>query len=281
MRLLCQVRGCRLPLARDPRRLVCSRGHSFDVARTGYVNLLQAQDRRSARPGDGAATVQARGRLIARGFETPITDRIAGLLALEPTDAVLDVGCGEGHHLAVITERFGCEGYGLDISVAAIEAAARQRPGLHWVMANADRFLPYAGASFRLVASITAQRNPEEFRRVLRDDGTLLLVVPAPDDLIEVRELILGKGLEQDRIEKAIATFAPLFVLDRHERIRHTARLDAAAVRDVMAGSYRAGRASRQARLATVPDLDVTLSRDALLFRPARPRRRTKRKEES
>lgn len=281
MRLLCPVRGCRRPLARDPRRLVCSRAHSFDVARSGYVNLLQAQDRRAALPGDGTATVQARGRVIARGFETPITDRIVGLLALDPTDALLDVGCGEGHHLAVITEQFGCEGHGLDISVAAIEAAAKQRPDLHWVVANADRFLPYADASFRLVASITAQRNPEEFRRVLRDDGTLLLVVPAPDDLIELRELILGKGLEQDRIEKAIATFAPLFVLDRHERIHHAVHLDAAAIRDVMTGSYRAGRASRRARLATVPDLDVTLSRDALLFRPARPRRRGKTEDES
>jgi 23S rRNA (guanine745-N1)-methyltransferase len=277
--LLCPVRGCRRPLARDPRRLICSRAHSFDVARSGYVNLLQAQDRRSSKPGDGVATVQARGRLIARGLETPITDRIVGLLALDSIDAVLDVGCGEGHHLAVIKERFGCEGHGLDISVAAIEAAAPRRPELHWVVANADRFLPYANGSFQLVMSITAQRNPEEFRRVLRDDGTLLVVVPAPDDLIEARELILGEGIERDRVEKAIAAFAPLFVLDRHERIRHAVHLDAAAVRDVMAGSYRAGRPSRRARLAAGSELDVTLSRDALLFRPARPRRRGKTEE--
>lgn len=281
MTLLCPVRGCRRPLTRDPRRLICSRAHSFDVARSGYVNLLQAQDRRAAQPGDGAATVQARGRVIARGFEAPITDRIAGLVTVDPTDAVLDVGCGEGHHLAVIAERFGCEGHGLDISVVAIEAAAKRRPDLHWVVANADRFLPYANASFRLVMSITAQRNPEGFRRVLRDDGALLLVVPAPDDLIEARELILGEGIERDRVEKAIAAFAPLFVLDRHERIRHAVRLDAAAVRDVMAGSYRAGRASRRAKLAEISELDVTLSRDALLFRPARPRRRGKTEEAS
>ena len=154
----------------------------------------------------------------------------------------------------------------------AIEAAARLHPELHWVVANADRFLPYADASFQLVASITAQRNPEEFRRVLADEGTLLLVVPAPDDLIEVRELVLGEGVTRDRVDKAIETFAPLFVLDRHERIRHTAHLDPASVRDVMVGTYRAGRASRHARLATVPDLDVTLSRDVLLLRPARRR---------
>jgi 23S rRNA (guanine745-N1)-methyltransferase len=268
--LLCSVAGCRRPLTRSGRGLACSRAHSFDVARSGYVNLLQPRDRRSIRPGDAPATVAARRRLAARGFEAPITEAIAGLLTLDPGDAVLDVGCGDGHHLAAIAARVGAEGHGLDISVAAIEAAARRYPGLHWVVANADRFLPYANASFRAVTSITAQRNPAEFHRVLRPDGIVLLVVPAPDDLIEVRERILGERIERDRVEAAVATFAPLFTLERHERIRHAARLDAASVRDVMAISYRAGRASRLARLAEVGDLDITMSRDALLFRPAR-----------
>jgi 23S rRNA (guanine745-N1)-methyltransferase len=270
--LLCPVAGCRRALTRTRVGLVCARAHSFDVARSGYVNLLLPQDRRSRNPGDAPATVAARLRIQSRGYETPLTDAITSFLTAGPGDAVLDVGCGGGHHLTAIVARFGCEGHGLDISVPAIDTAARLRPELHWVVANADRFLPYADASFQLVASITAQRNPKEFRRVLADEGTLLVVVPAPDDLIEVRELVLGEGVSRDRVDKAIETFAPLFVLDRHERIRHVVHLDPAAVRDVMVGTYRAGRASRQARLATVTDLDVTLSRDVLLFRPARRR---------
>jgi 23S rRNA (guanine745-N1)-methyltransferase len=270
--LLCPVAGCRRALTRTRDGLACARAHSFDVARRGYVNLLLPQDRRSRQPGDSPATVTARLRLAAAGYETPLTEAITSLLALGTGDPVLDVGCGDGHHLAAIAARFGAAGYGLDISVPAIEAAARLHPELHWVVANADRFLPYADASFQRVASITAQRNPEEFRRVLADEGTLLLVVPAPDDLIEVRELVLGEGVTRDRVDKAIETFAPLFVLDRHERIRHTAHLDPASVRDVMVGTYRAGRAGRHARLATVTDLDVTLSRDVLLLRPARRR---------
>jgi len=270
--LLCPVAGCRRALTRDRGGLACARAHSFDLARSGYVNLLLPQDRRSSRPGDAPATVAARLRIEARGCETPLTEAITSLLTVGPGDAVLDVGCGAGQHLAAMVTRFGCEAHGLDISVPAIDAAARRYPALHWVVANADRFLPYPAASFRLVASITAQRNPEEFRRVLADEGTLLVVVPAPDDLIEARELILGEGVSRDRVDKAIEDFAPLFVLDRHERIRHVVHLDPASVRDVMVGTYRAGRASRLARLATVPDLDVTLSRDVLLFRPARRR---------
>jgi 23S rRNA (guanine745-N1)-methyltransferase len=241
------------------------------VARLGYVNLLQPQDRRSPRPGDSAAAVAARRRFLSRGFEAGLTRAIGDLLSLGPTDALLDVGCGDGHHLAALAERFGCEGHGVDLSVVAIEAAARRRAGLHLVVANADRFLPYADGSFRAVTSITARRHPAEFRRVLRDDGRLLLVVPGPDDLVELREAVLGRGLRRDRVEAAVAAFAPGFTLERHERLRLIARLDAEAVHDVMAGSYRAGRASRRARLAAVGPLDVTLSRDALLFRPVRP----------
>ena len=52
-------------------------------------------------------------------------------------------------------------------------------------------------------------------------------------------------------------------------RVRPVARLDAAAAADVMTGAYRALRASERARLASIADVDVTLSRDVLLFRPA------------
>jgi 23S rRNA (guanine745-N1)-methyltransferase len=269
--LLCSVRGCRLPLAREQHRLTCPHAHSFDVARRGYVNLLQPQDRRSARPGDSAAAVAARRRFLSGGFEAELTRAIGDLLTLAPGDALLEVGCGEGHYLHAFTARFGCEGHGVDLSVPAIEAAARHA-GLHLVVANADRALPYADASFAAVASITARRNPAEFRRVIREDGRLLLVIPGPDDLVELREAVLGRGLLRDRVDRAVAAFAPRFRLERHERLRHVTRLDAAAIRDVMTGSYRAGRASRRDRLAALGPLAVTLSRDALLFRPVRPR---------
>jgi len=215
--------------------------------------------------------VAARRRFLSGGFETELTRAIGDLLPIAPPDALLEVGCGEGHYLGALTARFGCEGHGVDISVPAIEAAAARQAGLHLVVANADRALPYAAASFAAVASITARRNPPEFHRVLREDGRLLLVIPGPDDLVELREAVLGRGMLRDRVDQAVAAFAPRFALERHERIRHVAHLDAAAIHDVMAGSYRAGRASRRDRLAALGPLAVTLSRDALLFRPVRP----------
>ena len=267
--LLCTVHGCRRPLLPAGRRVACRRGHSFDVSRRGYLNLLQPQERRARRPGDAAAILAARRRFLESAAAAPLIGAIVDLSAVDQRDAVLEVGCGEGQHLAHVADRFGCDAHGVDISVAAIDAAARRLPRLRWVVANADRFLPYADASFRMVLSITSRMNAPEFRRVLRGDGRLLVAIPAPDDLVELRRAALGEGVLRDRVERTVATFAPRFVLERQVRVRTVARLDAAAAADAMIGAYRALRARERARLASIADVDATLSRDLLLFRPA------------
>jgi 23S rRNA (guanine745-N1)-methyltransferase len=253
--LLCPVRNCHLPLARDERRLLCARGHSFDVARSGYINLLQPQERRSKHPGDTPATLQARRRLHDQGVTAPLLHAIAEIIAASPSDIVLDAGCGEGFYLATLASRAGFTAHGIDISVPAIDAAARRYPGCEWIVANADRFVPYADRSFSIVLSITARMNASEFRRVLLDDGRLLVALPAPDDLIELR------GAGRDRVARTIETFAPHFTLVDHRRVTTTADLDAAAVHDVLLLIYRPMRSQ------PVEAMRVTFSLDLLLFR--------------
>src|ERR1051326_1625753 len=183
--LMCTVHNCRLPLVREARRLHCPRGHSFDVARSGYVNLLQPQERRSKKPGDTAAAAAGRRRLHDRGVTEPLRNAIAAIMGASPSDCVLDVGCGDGFYLGILARQIGFDAHGIDISIPAIDAAARRYPEYEWIVANADRFVPYADRSFSIVLSITARMNSAECRRVLRDEGRLLLAVPAPDDLIE------------------------------------------------------------------------------------------------
>jgi 23S rRNA (guanine745-N1)-methyltransferase len=257
--LLCPVRDCHLALAREERRLVCPRGHCFDVARSGYVNLLQPQDRRSKQPGDTAAAIAARRRLHDRGVTGPLLEGIAGMLAAAPGDVLLDAGCGEGFYAGSLARQTGCEAHGVDISIPAVDAAARRYPACDWIVANADRFVPYADRSFSIVLSITARRNAPEFRRVLRDGGRLLVGVPAPDDLIELR----GSG--RDRTARAIEDFGQGFTLADRRRVTTTADLDANGVRDVLLSIYRPLQS--QAAKAT----RVTFSLDLLLFLAAPP----------
>jgi 23S rRNA (guanine745-N1)-methyltransferase len=265
--LLCTVRDCRLPLLLDARRYVCANEHAFDVARSGYVNLLQPQDKRSKTPGDTPDAVAARRRFLERGHAAPLVDTIVRALPLRENETLLDAGCGEGHHLGAFRRTYGVDAHGIDISVPAIELAAKRYRDCSWIVGNADRFLPYADAAFDAVASITARMNPEEFRRVLAPSGALLIVIPGADDLLELREAILGERIERDRVERTIATFDSLFALECHEHIAHVARLDRESMLDVMSSSYRGLRLREREQLETLDAMDVTLSRDALLFR--------------
>ncbi len=251
---LCSVRDCHLPLVREKRRLVCPRGHSFDVARSGYINLLQPQDRRSKQPGDTAAAVAGRRRLHDLGVTAPLLSGIADMLAASKSDAVLDAGCGDGFYLGSLARQAGFDAHGVDISIPAVDAAARRYPDCEWIVANADRFVPYAAGSFSIVLSITGRMNADEFRRVLRDGGHLLVAIAAPDDLIELR------GTGRDRVARTIETFARDFTLTDRRRVTTAADLEASAVHDILHSIYR----PMQSKPAEA--MRVTFSLDLLLF---------------
>ena len=255
--LLCSVRGCRLALVREGRRLHCRRGHSFDVARSGYINLLQPQERRSKQPGDTAAAVAARRRLHDLGVTEPLLRAIAEITTPSPSDIVLDAGCGDGFYLGSLAREIGFDAHGVDISIPAVNAAARRYPGCEWIVANADRFVPYADRSFSIVLSITARMNAGEFRRVLRNDGRLLVAIPAPEDLVELR------GAGRDRAARTVETFARGFTLVDRRRVVTAVDLDAPAVHDLLLSIYRPMRSQ------PIEAMRVTFSLDLLLFRAA------------
>jgi 23S rRNA (guanine745-N1)-methyltransferase len=266
VQLLCTVRDCRMPLERRERSYICANRHTFDVARSGYVNLLQPQDRRSKNPGDTAEAVAARRRFLDGGHAAPLVDAIVRALPLREGDALLDAGCGEGHHTAALRSAYALRACGVDISVPAIELAAKRYSECEWIVANADRFLPYADGAFDAVTSITARLSVEEFHRVLKPGGTLLVAIPGAEDLVELREAIQGERVERDRVERTVALFAPRFEVQRVERVRQVVRLDRGAMVDVLESSYRGLRAKERERLQKLDAMEVTLARDLLLF---------------
>lgn len=268
--LLCTVRGCGRALAASERGFACAGGHSFDRSRSGFVNLLQPQDRRSKTPGDTRAAALARRRLCEAGLERPLHERLLAALAEAGSAplAVLDVGCGEGSALAFLAAQRPLQAHGIDLSADAIDLAARRLPEATWVVANADRGLPFADSSFDLVLTLLARRPATELRRVLRPAGTLLVAVPGPADLRELRAAAHGQAVARERLDAAAAELAPCFDLVRRERLTWRAALDRPGLDDLLASSYRGARTSERARLAGLARLEVTLERDLGWFRP-------------
>lgn len=271
--LSCSVRACGLPLTLAGRTWACPRGHCFDLARTGYVNLLQPNDRRSLEAGDGRAAVEARARLLAAGVGRVLFHRFVeeavGLLDRAGTGdppVVVELGSGSGDTLEAVAHRRAIIGVGIDLSTAAAAHAARRSPAVTWVVANADRRLPLLPASATVVLSQHARRNPAECARVLRPGGHLLVSVPAADDLIELREAVQGTGHRRQRHDTVVAEHAPFFVPIGQFEVRERATLGRDLLLDLLRGTYRGARASVGDRIATLERLTVTLASTGLIL---------------
>jgi 23S rRNA (guanine745-N1)-methyltransferase len=267
--LACTVADCGQPLTRAGRTWTCPKGHAFDIARRGYVNLLQPQDRRSRHPGDTTEAVAARARLgvagVGRHLIESLVERIAAFDLLAEAVAV-DLGCGTGEMLVALTGAQPVRGIGIDISAAAIDHAAGHGPAVTWVVANADRRLPLLDQGVDLVLSVHGRRNPAECTRVLRPEGLLLVAVPAPDDLIELRTLVQGVAVERSRVDDVLAEHADDFVLHDRFAARERRRLDRPALLDLLRSTYRGARASATEAVSTLTTLHVTLASDVVVL---------------
>ena len=267
--LACSVRNCGLALLRTGKIWSCARGHSFDVARSGYVNLLQPQDRRSIDAGDSSDAVMARSRTLGWGAARSIFDSFVGRAAALPFDdgaTVVDLGCGAGELLAALSRVRRIGGIGIDLSPFAVDRAAKNFPHLTWIVANADRRLPLLDESAALILSLHARRNPAESARVLTSSGRLLIGVPAADDLAELRAAIQGVADLCERGDAVVDEHKAHFTLLDRWTVRHVVDANHAQIMDLLAGTYRGMRPSQSARAATLDRMEVTLASEFLLF---------------
>lgn len=194
-KLVCPLDGD--PLQRHDATWRCPAGHSFDIARQGYVHLLPVQNKRSRDPGDSREMVGARARFLEAGFYRPLAAAVARV-AMEdlPPDvpvSYLDAGCGEGYYLRHLAAAAGPRHYlamlGLDISKWAVLVAARADPRPTWVVAS-NASLPVPAQSIDRVLCLFGFPVYPEFARVLKPGGELLLANPGPAHLRELREII-------------------------------------------------------------------------------------------
>lgn len=267
--LACTVRGCHQPLAHVGRSWTCARGHSFDVARSGYVNLLQPQDRRSRDAGDARPALEARARLFTTGVGLATVERVVEVACrcVGSGQVVVDLGSGSGQTLEAIARAQRVVAIGIDLSTAAMELASRRCPAVTWVVANADRRIPLRDASADLVISQHARRNPLECARLLQASGHLLVTVPAADDLVELRQAVQGHAVRRSRADTVITEHAQDFELVSRVVVRERHVLDRAALLDVLRGTYRGARTSATPRLEALTELEVTFASEVCLLR--------------
>lgn len=279
---------CAQDLTRHERSLRCPAGHSFDLAKQGYVSLLAGDAHTGT--GDTAEMVAARADFLAAGHYRPIADALAAAAAaasvagaaaetgaaLEvgagPDGLVADLGAGTGHYLAHVLDALpGRAGAALDISKYALRRAAKAHPRIGAVVCDAWRPLPLRDASADLMLNVFAPRNGPEIRRVLRPGGTLLLVSPTARHL---RELVAALGLlsvDEEKQRRIDEKLGPYLTPTGRQSVEFTLRLSAQDVRTVVGMGPSAWHTDPDRLAAVLADLpepvEVTASVTVAAYR--------------
>ena len=257
MKLLCPI--CGEILDRIEKQYRCGTGHSFDLARQGYVNLLPVQQKRSLNPGDTREQVLGRRAFLETGCYAPISNTLNETAKeLGATGPILDVGCGEGYYSARLAEALDAELTGLDISKEAVRCAAAKYKGPQWLCGTAAH-LPVETGSAGVVTSLFALTMAEEFKRVLRPDGYFFQVLAAEDHLLGLKSIIYP---ELKFKEKNTVPEVPGFELVKSVPIRFTFTVEGEQVQNLLGMTPHVFRITREgaARLAATETLTDTAS---------------------
>lgn len=214
-----------------PSALVCDSGHSFDIAKQGYINFLTGAGTRFV--ADSAAMVAAREEFLAAGHYLPLAQALATtVLAHSPDNGdslVVDAGTGTGYYLHQLhraaAQRRPSAGLaqgptgpalasiGLDISKFALRRAARLNPETLNLVWDVWQPLPIAAVTADVVVVVFAPRNPAEFARILTPRGVLVVATPLPGHLAEIAGVAGLLALQEDKqnvLQASVAThFAP------------------------------------------------------------------------
>lgn len=202
--------GSPLSGADDYSRLVSETGHSFDVAKQGYVTLAGGAGFKHK--GDSAAMVAARETYLSRGHFAPFVEAVTGAaqdildsnnFPEEEIPTLLEVGAGTGYYLAHTLDSIqDSRGVGLDISPHAAKHLAKCHSRVGAVVADVWERLPIRDNSIDVVSVVFAPRNPAEFKRVLRPGGEVVVLTPGAGHLDELREPLGILGVEEGKVDR-------------------------------------------------------------------------------
>jgi 23S rRNA (guanine745-N1)-methyltransferase len=189
---------CGAPLETGERAWRCANGHSFDVARQGYVAL----DRKAAR-GDTAEMIAARVAFLEAGHYAPIAEAV---VAAAGAGIIVDLGAGPGYYLAAVLAAYpGARGVALDASRPALRRAARAHANITAVACDIWDGVPLDDDVADVILNVFAPRNPGEMRRILRPGGRIVTVTPTERHLREL-QLLRVHPEKRERLHRDLGT---------------------------------------------------------------------------
>lgn len=244
MKLLCPV--CGKQLVREDRSFICSSRHTFDIARSGYLNLHLSG--RGAH-GDNKQMVKSRTAFLETGAYAFLRSRLKEL-AGHPA-LLADLACGEGYYTSAMNADEIC---GIDLSRDALNHAAKQNPHIRWILASIFS-VPLEDGCADCVLTCFAPFAGRETERILRPGGRFIFVSPGPYHLFEMKEILYETPYLNTHKELETS-----LCLIHEETIRRTFTADNEMLMSLFSMTpyaYRTGRAGTE-KLSTVREMSLT-----------------------
>lgn len=273
--LICPVCGGKLTKKAAEKRFLCENGHSYDIAKQGYVNLLLPQKRGTSLPGDDAGMVRARTAFLNAGYYEKFSDAVSVICreALgEKKEAVIaDAGCGEGYYTVRLSDKLSENGitpqvYGFDLSKNAVAHAAKTA-GDKAEFAVASLFeMPLMSGSTDGIINLFAPVAEAEFARILKDDGFLLIAVPAEDHLFGLKAAVYDKPYKNEVRRDELEHFELLSAHRTEYEIELKSNADILSL-FAMTPYYWKTSVSDAKKLEALDTLRTPVSFDLLLYR--------------
>lgn len=241
--LMCPV--CRGELALQHATWRCKQGHSYDVAKQGYVNLHVVQHKHSKTPGDTPESVQARREFLSGGFYQPLRDAIEAQISALKVKTILDIGCGEGYYTDAM-QKHAKVCIGLDIAKTAVQRAAKTNADVTWVVGT-GAILPVLDQSMDLCSSLFSPIPKAEILRVLKPEGHLIVVTPAPSHLYNLRAALFDE-VKLHEPEKFVEQLNDGLALVQQHMVESTFQLEQAQLKNLIAMTPYAYKAKPEKR---------------------------------
>ena len=174
--------NCRFELKKGNKEYYCSNNHHFDLAKSGYLNLLLNHPG----GGDNKEMLKARNEILEAGYFEPLALKIIDKIKEYGLTEVLDLGSGEGYYSRTIYQNLHLPVYGVDISKDGCQMASKLNKDCMYIVANIYD-LPFSDSSFSGVLNIFAPYSPEIARIT---NNIYIKVVPSEYHLIELKSAL-------------------------------------------------------------------------------------------
>ena len=262
----------------------CKNGHTFDISKEGYVNLLLSRKKLPGTLGDTKEMLDSRTEFLLSGYYDVLAKEIKNFASEFifsrfkkeiDTKCIIEVGCGTAYFIenlkkAIESENISTFTYlGTDISKTAVKFASKRIKDVTFLVCDTYSSIPIETGSAALILNVFSPRKIKEFKRLTSKGGGVLVVIPNEDHLSELIKPLNLMKIEPEKEDKIKKTFKKEnFLLIKEERINYKINLDSEMIMNLikMGPNYWKLKESTIKEVQDIKNKKISVSVKLLLF---------------